>query len=173
MKLHKRVLTACLMTGLALAGWTEAATEEDVEKTFYPYKFETPEPGELQPGVVVTAANVDSVAKDFLDEGMYQMVKDGWVELTVGKLTPIHLNQNYVDATRANINTATLGEKVGELNGYVAGRPFIEEPSLDDPRAGEKMAWNYRFTPHFGDSGSIYPFYWKYRNMNSGKVERP
>ena len=34
------------------------------------------------------------------------------------------------------------------------------------------MAWNYRFTPHFGDSGSIYPFYWKYRNMNSGKVEK-
>ena len=172
MKLHKRVLTACLMTGLALAGWTEAATEEDVEKSFYPYKFETPEAGELQPGVVVTAANVDAVAKDFLDEGMYQMVKDGWVELTVGKLTPIHLHPNYVDATRANINTATLGEKVGVLNGYVAGRPFIEEPSLDDPRAGEKMAWNYRFTPHFGDSGSIYPFYWKYRNMNTGKVEK-
>jgi len=172
MNLHRKILTSALVSGLALSGGVMAATEEDVERSFHPYKFETPEVGELTPGVVVTQANVDAVAKDFLDEGMYQMVKDGWVELTVGKLTPIVLNEKYIEATRANINTATLGDKVGELSGYITGRPFVEEPSMDDPRAGEKMAWNYRFTPHFGDSGSIGPFYWKYRNMNSGKVEK-
>ena len=26
--------------------------------------------------------------------------QDGWVELTVGKLTPIPLNEKYIDATR-------------------------------------------------------------------------
>jgi hypothetical protein len=161
-----------MVPALALAGSAQAATLEDVERSFYPYKFETPDTGELQPGVVITAANVDAIGKDFLDEGMYQMVKDGWVELTVGKLTPIHLNEKYIEATRTNLNKATLGDEVGQLNGYVAGRPFPEEPSLDDPRAGEKLAWNYRFSLHFGDSGSIGPFYWKFRDMNSGKLEK-
>jgi len=172
MKLHKKLLAASLVSGLALTSWAQAATEEDVERSFHPYKFEQPDTGDLQPGVVVTAANVDAIAKDFLDEGMLQMVRDGWVELTVGGLTSIEQNPKYIEATRANLNTATLGDKVGELSGYVAGRPFPEEPSTDDPRAGEKLAWNYRFGLHFGDSGSIYPFYWKYRNMNTGKVEK-
>ena len=110
MKLHRKILAACLIPFLALASWAEAATLEDVEQTFYPYKFETPDTGELQPGVVVTKDNVDAIAKDFLDEGMYQMVKDGWVDLTVGKLTSIDLNEKYIEATRANLNTATLGE---------------------------------------------------------------
>jgi len=172
MKSHRKILVTCLTVGMALTSGVNAATLEDVEHSFYPYKFETPDTGELQPGVVVTKDNVDTIAKDFLDEGMYQMVKDGWVELTVGKLTSIDLNEKYIEATRVNLNKATLGEQVGQLNGYVAGRPFPEPPSLDDPRAGEKAAWNYRFSLHFGDSGSIFPFYWKYRNMNTGKVEK-
>lgn len=172
MTLHTKILTGCLLSGLALSCWAQEATMEDVERSFHPYKFEMPEVGALQPGVVVTQANVDTVAKDFLDEGMYQMVKDGWVELTVGELTSIPLNEKYINATRINLNTATLGDKVGELHGYVAGRPFPAQPSLDDPRAGEKLAWNNRFSLHFGDSGSIFPFYWTFRNMESGKVEK-
>jgi len=54
----------------------------------------------------------------------------------------------------------------------VAGRPFPEEPRLDDPRAGEKLAWNYKYGVNWGDNASINPFYWKYRNMNTGQVER-
>ena len=172
MNLYRKILAGCVLSGLALNSWAQSATMEDVERSFHPYDFETPEVGELQPGVVVTAANVDTVAKGFLDEGMYQMVKDGWVELTVGKLTPIQQNEKYIEATRVNLNTAILGEQVGELSGYAAGRPFPTPPSADDPRAGEKLAWNYRFGSHFGDSGSIGPFYWKFRNMNTGKVEK-
>lgn len=172
MKVYSKVLMGFLLSGLAASGWAQDATMEDVERSFHPYDFETPQTGALQPGVVVTQANVDEIAKDFLDEGMYQMVKDGWVELTVGKLTPIPLNEKYIDATRINLNSATLGEQVGELNGYVAGRPFPTPPNLEDPRAGEKLAWNYRFSLHFGDSGAIGPFYWKYRDMESGKVEK-
>ena len=172
MKLNKTLMSACLAAGLAGAASTAFAYSETVERTFHPYKFETPDVGGLTPGVTVTKDNVDTIAKDYLDEGMYKMVKDGWTELTIGELTPIEINDNYIKATEANLGQTKLGAKVGELSGYVAGRPFPEEPSLDDPRAGEKLAWNYRFGVHFGDSGRIGPFLWKYRDMNSGKIEK-
>ena len=65
MKLHRKILAVCLLPGLALASSVQAATLEDVEQTFYPYKFETPDAGALLPGVVVTKDNVDSVARTF------------------------------------------------------------------------------------------------------------
>ena len=70
MNLYRKILAGCVLSGLALNSWAQSATMEDVERSFHPYDFETPEVGELQPGVVVTAANVDTVAKGFLDEGI-------------------------------------------------------------------------------------------------------
>ena len=75
------------------------------------------------------------------------------------------LHQSYVDATRKYSGDVKLGDKSGEISGSVAGRPFPQEPSMDDPRAGEKLAWNYKYGYNWGDSASIYPFYWKYRDM--------
>ena len=43
---------------------------------------------------------------------------------------------------------------------------------MDDPRAGEKLAFNYKYGYNWGDNAAIYPFYWKYRDMESAKVER-
>ena len=74
--------------------------------------------------------------------------------------------QSYIDATRKNAGESALGEKVGEITAPSAGRPFPQEPSMDDPRAGEKLAWNYKYGYNWGDSAAIYPFYWKYRDMN-------
>ena len=172
MKFSRTLTKFCLAASVAYAGAAMAATQEDVDRTFFPYKTEKPNVSVPAVGTVINASNLDSVGKDVLDEGMYRMVKDGWVELTVGDLTPIALHPNYVKATRDNLNTAKLGKETGELTGYVAGRPFPEEPDINDPRAGEKLAWNNRFSLHFGDSGRIGPFYWKYRDMNSGKVEK-
>lgn len=172
MRFTKKLLGFCLATGIAGTGTALAATSEDVERSFHPYKFEQVPETAPKPGTVITAENVDTVGKSVLDEGMYRMVKQGWTELTVGDLTPISIHENYRQATLDNLNSAKLGEKVGELNGYIAGRPFPEEPRLDDPRAGEKLAWNWRYSVHFGDSGRIGPFYWKYRDMKSGKVEK-
>ncbi len=171
MRIQKKILGICLAAGVAALNTAYAATMEDVDKSMNPYNYETPDTGELKPGTVINTGNL-AAAKEFLDEGMYRMVEDGWVEIKVGELTPIGLNANYIKATKDNLNSTKLGEKVGELSGYVAGRPFPEEPDVNDPRAGEKLAWNSRFSLHFGDSGRIEPFYWQYRNMNTGKIEK-
>jgi hypothetical protein len=171
MKMKKTLLSACMIAGLTTASGTALALSAVVEQTFFPYKSETPDTGDLKPGMTINSSNLN-VAEAYLDEGMLRMVKDGWVELNIGALTPLPVDQKYVDATDANLGTAKLGEKVGEISGYISGRPFPEEPSLDDPRAGEKLAWNFRYGTHFGDSGKIGPFYWTYKDMNSGKVEK-
>lgn len=149
----------------------QAATPEDVDKSFYPYKNGVPTHAVAKPGAVINKANVES-AKDALDPALYQFIKDGWLEMKVGATTSFDLNKNYVDATRTNLNKSKLGGKTGEISGFVAGRPFPEEPSAQDARAGEKLAWNFKYGINWGDSAAIYPFYWKFRDMNSGKIER-
>ena len=96
----------------------------------------------------------------------------GWVELTVGETTDFPLHPNYVKATAENASGVSLGELAGQINGFVAGRAFPDEPDINDPRAGEKLAWNYQYGYNWGDNAAIYPFYWTFRNMNTDKIER-
>ncbi len=159
------------VAALALGGTAWSATMEDLENSFYPYRNWTPTHDFAKPGVVINKDNVEQ-AKDVLALGMYQHIKDGWVEITVGETTDFALSKNYVEATRKHLNEPKLGEKVGELIGYTAGRPFPYEPSLDDPRAGEKLAWNNKYGYNQGDNATLEPFYWKFKNMKTGKLER-
>jgi hypothetical protein len=155
----------------ACLGPAQAATEADVEASFNPYKNGFPSFPGMAPGLVINKANVEQF-KDAIDAGQYLAVKNGWTEMTVGPTTQFTLTKYYIDATKANLNKAKLGEKTGQITGFVAGRPFPEEPQEADPRAGEKIAWNYKYGINWGDNAAIYPFYWKYRNMTSGQVER-
>jgi hypothetical protein len=77
---------------------------------------------------------------------------------------------NILKPRRANLNKTRLGDKPGEIIGYAGGRPFPEEPLESDPRAGEKIAWNFRYGA--GETFTIRPVQWKYRDLMSGKVER-
>ncbi len=167
-KLLAAVAAAALCLGTA--GLAQAA-DPVVEKSFYPYKDGVPTNPAIKVGMVINAANVDQ-AKDALDPAMYQMIKDGWVEIKVGPTTSFDLNKSYVDATEKSYKAVSLGDKPGDIKGYVAGRPFPQEPSLSDSHAGEKIAWNYKYGINYGDGGFIGPFYWTYRNMASGNIER-
>lgn len=164
-----RTLAAAAM--LAGAAAAHAATEADVEKSFNPYKDGFPSFPGLSAGMTIDKGNVEQF-KDALDAAMYQAVKNGWTTLKVGPTTQFEMDKHYVEATRQNLNKAKLGEKNGEIVGFVAGRPFPEDPSASDPRAGEKLAWNYKYGVNWGDGAAIYPFYWKYRNLDTGQVER-
>jgi len=148
-----------------------AATEADVENSFNPYKSGMPSFPGLTPGMTINKTNVEQF-KDVLGAGVYRLIKEGQFEMKVGATTQFAISKAYVDATKANLNKAKLGAKPGELTGYVAGRPFPEEPDVKDPRAGEKLAWNYKYGVNWGDGAIISPFYWKYKNMQSGQVEK-
>lgn len=163
-----------LLLATALLGSTvfaQAASSTDVDNSFFPYKEGVPDLGAFKPGDVINQGNVEQ-AKEILDEGMYYMIQQGWTEVPIDQTTSFKLNDAYIQATRDHADKVSLGDQPGVLNGYVAGRPFPKEPEVSDSRAGEKLAWNYRYSVHFGDSGMISPFYWKYRDMKSGKVER-
>lgn len=170
--MFKKTLLSVALSSMALMSVSaQAATQQDLENSFYPYKKGLPQVAGVAPGMVISQGNVDSV-KELLDPAMYQFVKNGDYTITVGATTSFDLHPSYVDATKASLGQVKLGAEPGLLEGSVAGRPFVEEPSMDDPRAGEKLAWNYKYGYNWGDSAAIYPFYWKYRDMNSGKVER-
>lgn len=167
----KLKLVAATLISLGAATAVNAATEADVQQSFFPYNDTQPAFDGLTPGTVISASNADQF-KDILDPAMYDYVKKGWYEFPVTETTSFNLHPNYIKATQDNLGKTQLGEKVGEITGWVAGRPFVEEPSMDDPRAGEKLAWNYKYGYNWGDNAAIYPFYWKYRNMETGDIER-
>ena len=165
-----KILTLAILSALA-ASTATAATDADVEHTFFPYKAGFPSVPGLTTGTVINKANVDKY-KDVLAVGTYKIIKDGYFEMKVGATTDFVLPKAYIDATRKNLNKTRLGAKPGEIEGFSAGRPFPEEPDLKDPRAGEKLAWNFKYGLNWGDNAVISPFYLKYRNMATGQVEK-
>lgn len=160
------VLAAALLSPLA-----QAVTDAEVDASFFPYEKGVPSFADLKPGTIINKGNVDKY-KDVLDPGTLKFVKDGWHDIEVGQTYSITYDKNYIAATKKYANQVKLGAKPGTIEGIQAGRPFPAEPSLQDPRAGEKLAFNYKYGMIAGDSERIYPFYWYYRDLNSGKLER-
>lgn len=148
-----------------------AATDADVTKTFFPYANGGPKIPGLQTGTVINKANILQF-KDAVDSGTRKAIENGWYELKVGANLSFEAHAKYVDETRKNLNKTKLGEKLGQINGYSGGLPFPEEPKLDDPRAGEKLAWNFKYNYGAGDGSQYEPFFFKFRNLNDGKTER-
>lgn len=148
-----------------------SATLADVENSFYPYKNGVPTVDGIKTGMVINSSNWQ-VAKDALDPSFLEYVKSGEYEIKVGETTTFDQHPAYIEQTKARLNMAKLGDELGVITGSDAGRPFPEEPSLDDPRAGEKLAWNFKYGYSQGDSWSIKPWIWKFRNMKTGKIER-
>lgn len=157
---------------LMLAGGLNAEpfTDADIEGSFYPYKNGTPTYQGYTPGIEVNQDNADQY-KAIMDEALYRFVKDGWVTVKTAPTTDFPLTDDYVNATRQYAGNVTVNEK-GTLDNYVAGRAFPKEPDANDPKAGLKLVWNYQYGFNSGDSETIYPFWWTFRNMNTGKVER-
>jgi len=163
------LLGAC---ALALgAGAAHAFTTEDVQQTFYPYESWSPDYPGYTAGMVIDQSNVEQF-KDILDPGMYEHVKSGRYQMQTAAVESLELHPNYIEATRDAVANPPQLEANGTLSGFLAGRPFPLEPDPSDPNAGLKIAWNYKYGYNWGDNAAICPFYWKYRNLDSGNVER-
>lgn len=124
----------------------------------------------IPPGTLVDQSNVADYP-GVLDETLIGLIEKGFYAVEVTATEPLPPHPDYLAGTEKHAGGVSLGASAGDLLGYVSGRPFPAEPSADDSRAGDKIAWNMRhaFT---GDSGVISPFYWQYRNMRTDKLER-
>ncbi|GAA0789066.1 DUF1329 domain-containing protein [Marinobacterium sediminicola] len=169
--LKKTLLSAAIAMTVATGAQAADVSEEIIQQSFYPYANGAPTFEGLQAGMTINQGNVEQF-KDVLDPGMYRFIKNGDTEIKVGATTSFDLHPSYVEATRKYSGDVALGAGHGEISPTVAGRPFPAEPSTDDPRAGEKLAWNYKYGYNWGDSAAIAPFYWTMRDMESGKKER-
>ncbi|MFA7279441.1 MAG: DUF1329 domain-containing protein [Sterolibacterium sp.] len=154
-----------------LAGNALAASIDDLEQSFNPYRHGSPKFQGLAAGALITRDNVEQF-KDAMDPGLYLSIKRGWQEVRVGPTTPFPVDTAKLEATRRTLGKTRLGPRPGDIEDYGAGRPFIEEPDLKDPRAGEKLAWNFKYSAGIGENATIFPFYWRYRDMKTGTIER-
>lgn len=121
-------------------------------------------------GTIIETDNVKDHL-DVIDPDLAALVAQGWLTITVGEPLSFRPHEAYIAATAQYGSGTQLGSNPGELFNYIAGRPFPGIPSLDDPRAGEKLAWNMRYI-YSGDSSLVPEMYWHYIDMNSQKVER-
>lgn len=122
------------------------------------------------PGTHIEATNVSEYV-DLVHPAFAAEIAAGNFSLTVGDTFSLGPHATFVEANRVHGGSARLGDAPGELLGYIAGIPFPQEPDINDPRAGEKLAWNLRYS-YGGDSGMIPEMYWYYRDMRRNKLER-
>lgn len=163
------IATAGLAGFMSLAA-AEPFTEDDIRNSFYPYEGWSPTFEGYEAGMVIDQSNADAF-EPILDEALFRFVKDGWVSIQTAQTTDFPLSDDYVEMTRQHASAVTVAEN-GILNNFVAGRAFPIEPRKEDPEAGQKLVWNYQYGFNSGDSETIYPFWWTFRNVNTGKVER-
>jgi hypothetical protein len=152
---------AALLTSLAAVG----ARAGD-------FDFDSAEIQEMAPapGTVIASDSLEQY-RQILDPDIADLIAKDWFAVTVGEPLSFDPHPNFIAATQQYGGQTQLGSEPGQLLNYVAGRPFPGELSLDDPRAGEKLAWNMRYS-FAGDTGAIPEMYWGYREMRSQTLER-
>ena len=79
-------------------------------------------------------------------------------------------HQLFTNATRTFGGEATISENEGTLENFSQGLPFPERLSLEDPLAGNKLAWNMRYA-YQGDNGDIPEMHWRLIDWRSEKTE--
>jgi len=107
-----------------------------------------PRAAAVEPGEVITAANVDLVA-DQVSPAVLWCIRHG-MNLNIVPHKKIVLPKAYIAATEKYSGQVKLGDDHLTLEGYVAGQPF---PNLDlnDPDVANKLMWNYYYRAYFTD----------------------
>lgn len=146
------------------------SVQADVIETAFSVDTDITSTSGLEAGLEINADNADEY-QEILAAQLGDLIKQGFYTVKLGDTLSFKPAQAYIDATREHLGKTMLGDEPGRINGYVAGRPFPEDPDIKDPRAGDKLAWNLRYTYAY-DSGEVADFFWHYRNMRKDKIER-
>jgi hypothetical protein len=132
--------------------------------------FSYPPKTNIQPGTVINQSNVDTFV-ELVDPAVYSVIAAGEVSITTGPYIAFPQHPNYVGATEQYKGQTQLGPETGDLMNYQNGRPFPEWPDISDPRAGEKVAWNMRYT-YGPDESETQSLSWHYKSMKNDTTER-
>lgn len=108
---------------------------------------------------------------DYLDETIVELIQQDLFHITVSESFSIPQNTLFLKQTREHQGKSKIDATTGKITGYQQGLPFPEQPDINDPHAGLKLAWDMRYA-YGGDSSIVDPFIWDYRNMDNEKVER-
>lgn len=144
--------------------------EAVVQESFFPYSTGAPKVGGIADGMTIDKSNVD-LAKSALAPTFYDVIKRGEYSIEVQEVTDFVANPKYVEATRRNSDKVSISPDE-TLKGFVNGRPFPQGPNLGDPKAGLKLAWNYEYGRVWGDLGCTDPWYWDFKNYDTGKIDK-
>jgi len=170
----KNFISACAVAVAALitvpSGLAQAQAADPVENSLDPYKDNLEAYQLIPEGVVIDQSNVGDYT-EYLDATLADLIGQGMYNLKVGTTQSFRPHERYINSTREHMGKTRIGDEPGVLLDYVAGRPFLEEPSLDDPQAGTKLAWNFRYA-YSGDGGVVPNAIWDYREMRKDNVER-
>src|SRR5882757_2923941 len=149
------------MLGLCATRGMAEVPEEVIQASFFPYKHEAPHAEGVTPGMTIDKNNAD-VAKSLLAPTLFDVIKKGDYAIEVQETTDLVANPKFIEATRQTSDKVSIGPDE-TLRGFVNGRPFPQQPDVNDPQAGLKLAWNFQYGRVWGDLGCIEPWYWNYR----------
>ncbi len=163
------LLLLSVLVCLALTSRSVVAEADFVDKSFALDIAPASEIKAPVPGTLIDANSVQQF-QAILDPVLAELIADGKLSILVAESTSFPTHPAYLEATKKYSIGVSLGEEPGEIHNYIAGRPF---PDIDESvlRAGEKLAWNMRYG-YAPDENEVEKFYWQYRNMRTGKVER-
>jgi hypothetical protein len=158
------MLFACAIFGLAQLACYKSVVANEFDIDLRQLNEITP-----PPGFRINGDNIDRYAA-IVDRELATFVRQGWVTLSVGELTSFRPHAAYITATAQYGGSAKLDDP-GILANYQGGRPFPSSPDRNDPRAGEKIAWNIRVM-YNGDNGIVPEMHLQYRDLRDNTINR-
>lgn len=169
--MKRLIILSAALAGLAGTAAQAEISDQVIKNSFHLYdEGWAPQSPGYTPGMKITKENAEQL-KDVMDPFTARYVKQGWFEIQTTPTFSLPQNANYIKQTKLHADKVSLTPQ-GQLTGHIAGRPFPQEPNANDPQAGLKLMWNFQRSINAGDSETIHPFWWTFRNTKTGQTER-
>ena len=120
----------------------ETAVSSPIQTSFSSYRLGSVRYEGITPGMIIGQPNWQ-VAEQVLPGEIARNLQAGDFTIEVQETTDLPVREAYISATEQQASSVSLDGGY-KINNYQGGRPFpIIDPN--DPRVGEKIAWNFRY----------------------------